>query len=76
MIEPTEVKKEIVERPRNIQYRSIVPIGTEVTAQIAANGTVAETFKYKPMEPCAPGKILRCLITIDFVEDDPAPGEV
>jgi hypothetical protein len=75
-IEPVETKREIVERPRNIVFSKVVPIGVEITANIAANDTVIETFRYRPVEPCSPGKELRCVIVIDFVEDYPAPMPV
>ena len=75
MINPSDLVIQAVQRPRNIVFSSMVPIGTKIDALLSANGTPIQTFEYTPVEPCRPGNILRCNIVIDFVEDVPTPDE-
>ena len=75
MINPSDLVIQAVQRPRNIVFSSMVPIGTKIDANLLANGEQVQTFSYTPVQPCSDGNILRCVITIDFIEDRPTRDE-
>jgi len=74
-ITPSDAVVSVIQRPRNILFTSMVPVGTKIDANIFANGTEIQTFSYTPTEPCREGMVLRCNIVIDFVEDVPTADE-
>jgi hypothetical protein len=75
MIEHSDLKKQIIVRPRIVKSFPVLG-GFIVGGAFTINGVTVESFRYPVTEAPEEGKVVRAVVSIDFVEDKPISDEL